>query len=291
MRVTQSMLVNHFVQNLLGNQRRMYELHRQASSGVRLHQPSDDPLAVAQVMRFDSEAVDIRRFTDNARDALDWLGATDASLQEFHDAVHRAREMVVRGASDSLSDEDRQAVAAEMDQLIDHLIQAANATYKGRYIFAGTETLTRPFERTAGTITYSGNDLAIERAVGVDARVQVNVPGQPLLDVLNSLQAAYDDMVANNTAALSTVHLSALDTAVEALLAVRSQVGARANRVEWASARLGDVAFQVEKLGSELRDADIARVLVDLRAVEVTLQATMASASRMFETSLVNFLR
>jgi len=30
---------------------------------------------------------------------------------------------------------------------------------------------------------------------------------------------------------------------------------------------------------------------VDLRAVEVTLQTSMAAAARMFDTTLVNFLR
>jgi len=68
-------------------------------------------------------------------------------------------------------------------------------------------------------------------------------------------------------------------------------VGARMNRAEWTVDRLTDLSLQVQALSSELRDADVARVLVDLRAVEVTLQTSMAAAARMFDTTLVNFLR
>ena len=62
MRVTHSMFVNHFVHNLNNNHRRLYDLYAQASSCVRLQRPSDDPLAVSRVMRFDSELVATHRF-------------------------------------------------------------------------------------------------------------------------------------------------------------------------------------------------------------------------------------
>src|SRR5690606_5428221 len=156
------MYVNHFTENLARNQRRQINLYTQASSGIRLHRPSDDPLAVSRVMRFDSELVDIERFLSNALDARDWLGATDAVLQEMHDALHRGRELVILAANDTFSETDRLAAADELDQLLDHLFGVANTQYKGRYLFAGTETLTKPFTRLDPPDTSTGSPVYVQ---------------------------------------------------------------------------------------------------------------------------------
>lgn len=301
MRVTHSMYVNHFTQNLARNQRRQIQLYTQASSGIRLHRPSDDPLAVSRVMRFDSELVDIERFLSNALDARDWLGATDAALQEVHNVLHRARELVILAANGTLADTDRAAAADELGQLLEHLVEVANTQYKGRYLFAGTETLTKPFTLLASTdpvdghvdyqVQYHGNDGAIERTIGPGVLLQVNQDGGVLEDVLEVLATAVEHMRANDVASLSGSDLAEIDRVVDELLRIRSAVGARMNRAEWTVDRLTDLSLQVQALSSELRDADVARVLVDLRAVEVTLQTSMAAAARMFDTTLVNFLR
>lgn len=300
MRVTHSMYVNHFTQNLARNQRRQIQLYTQASSGIRLHRPSDDPLAVSRVMRFDSELVDIERFLSNALDARDWLGATDAALQEVHNVLHRARELVILAANGTLADTDRAAAADELGQLLEHLVEVANTQYKGRYLFAGTETLTKPFTLLASTdpvdghvdyVQYHGNDGAIERTIGPGVLLQVNQDGEVLEDVLEVLATAVEHMRANDVASLSGSDLAEIDQVVDELLRIRSAVGARMNRAEWTVDRLTDLSLQVQALSSELRDADVARVLVDLRAVEVTLQTSMAAAARMFDTTLVNFLR
>ncbi|REJ38141.1 MAG: flagellar hook-associated protein 3 [Bacillota bacterium] len=301
MRVTHSMYVNHFTQNLARNQRRQIQLYTQASSGIRLHRPSDDPLAVSRVMRFDSELVDIERFLSNALDARDWLGATDAALQEVHNVLHRARELVILAANGTLADTDREAAADELGQLLEHLVEVANTQYKGRYLFAGTETLTKPFTLLASTdpvdghvdyqVQYHGNDGAIERTIGPGVLLQVNQDGGVLEDVLEVLATAVEHMRANDVASLSGSDLAEIDRVVDELLRIRSAVGARMNRAEWTGARLTDLSLQVPPLSPGLRDADVARVLVDLRAVEVTLQTSMAAAARMFDTTLVNFLR
>ncbi|MFO7245928.1 MAG: flagellar hook-associated protein FlgL [Bacillota bacterium] len=297
MRVTHSMYVNHFTQNLARNQRRQIQLYTQASSGIRLHRPSDDPLAVSRVMRFDSELVDIERFLSNALDARDWLGATDAALQEVHNVLHRARELVILAANGTLADTDREAAADELGQLLEHLVEVANTQYKGRYLFAGTETLTKPFTLLASTdpvdghVEYHGNDGAIERTIGPGVLLQVNQDGGVLEHVLEVLATAVEHMRANDVASLSGSDLAEIDRVVDELLRIRSAVGARMNRAEWTVDRLTDLSLQVQALSSELRDADVARVLVDLRAVEVTLQTSMAAAARMFDTTLVNFLR
>lgn len=294
MRVTHSMYVSHFTQHLVRNQRRQFELYAQSSSGLRLQRPSDDPLAVARVMRFDSELVDIERFHANALDARDWLGATDSALQEFHDAMHRARELVVLGANDTWSEVDREAAAGELEQLIGHLIEVGNTQYKGRYLFAGTQTLTRPFPPRANPtdpVQYDGDTGVILRAIGPGTSIQVNQHGEALQAAINTLVTALGYMLNHDTASLSDQALGDIDTVVDELMRLRSEIGARVNRAEWTVGRLTDVSLQIQGLSSELRDADVARVLVDLKAVEVTLQATMAGASRMFETTLVNFLR
>src|SRR5690606_30408806 len=164
----------------------------------------------------------------------------------------------------------------------------------------GSSDLTKPFTRldppdtSTGSpvyVQYDGNNQPIHRAIGPGVLLQVNQDGTILTEVLQVLAQAVDLMRSQDSASLSGPVLAEIDRAVDRLMQHRSEVGARMNRAEWTVDRLTDLSLQVQALSSELRDADVARVLVDLRAVEVTLQTSMAAAARMFDTTLVNFLR
>src|SRR3712207_8172722 len=81
------------------------------------------------------------------------------------DLLHRATELTTQGASDSTGPVARAAAAAEIDQLIEALKAEGNASYGGRYIFAGTATKTQPY-LTGATDTYqvaAADRVAIDR--------------------------------------------------------------------------------------------------------------------------------
>jgi len=86
--------------------------------------------------------------------------------------LQRARELAVRGANDTLSAADREAIAREVDGLVEDLLAAANATDgNGNYLFAGYRVRTEPFARkSGGGFEYRGDEGQPRLEIG---------PGQP----------------------------------------------------------------------------------------------------------------
>src|SRR5262249_26346842 len=121
-----------------------------------------------------------RQYRRNVNDGSGWTTATEAALTRITDVVQRARELLVDGGNDSNGPIAREAIATEIDALTESLKQEANATYGGRFGFAGTATETTPYE-IGGADTYAGNAGSVARVIGAGVSVAVNVNAQGLL--------------------------------------------------------------------------------------------------------------
>ena len=71
------------------------------------------------------------------------MSATSTTLSSITDLAQKARELSVQGATDTLAQSGRDAIADQIDQLIAGMKQEANATYDGRYVLGGARR-TRP---------------------------------------------------------------------------------------------------------------------------------------------------
>ncbi|MDZ4133272.1 MAG: hypothetical protein U1E11_09080, partial [Dethiobacteria bacterium] len=83
----------------------------------------------------------------NMNQTRGWLENTESALQNGLDMLQRVRELAVYGANESLTAEDRRAIAPEVEEFIAHLIGVANTETNGLYIFGGHQTLKVPFIR------------------------------------------------------------------------------------------------------------------------------------------------
>lgn len=81
-----------------------------------------------------------------------------------------------------------------------------------------------------------------------------------------------------------------LDAPQETIQDALSIAGSRASRLEATKNRNAEEKVQFENLLSGVRDADIAEVATRLQLQETTLQAALAAAGRILQTTLFNFL-
>lgn len=298
MRVTNSMITRGLLANLNRHMTRMEELHLQLSSGKRLRVPSDDPAGTSIGMRLHTTLTQVRQHRANLDAGLSWLQATDAALQEATDTLNRAKELAVYGATDTLPQESRDALAAEVDQLFQHMIDIANTRHGGLYIFSGNQTLTAPY--TLGPFQpgppaappYAGDDGQRLYEFSDGVTVPVNVPGNevfdPILEALVELRTALE---AGDGRTVGGEVLEKLDAAMDGLLRARANVGARMNRLEMAQARMDDLELNLEQILSNTEDVDIARVIIDLKVSENAYRAALAAGARIIQPSLMDFLR
>ncbi|OUM97586.1 MAG: hypothetical protein BAA04_03395 [Firmicutes bacterium ZCTH02-B6] len=295
MRVTNQMIARGLLANLNNHLQRMEQLHVQLSSGKRLRFPSDDPAATSVAMRLQTGLVQTRQHRANLDAALSWLEATDSALNELTEVLHRAKELAVYGASDTLPQDAREALAKEVDQLFQHAIDIANTRHGGLYIFSGNQTLQQPYTydpAATGAPMYRGDagERKYEFADGVT--VAVNVPGNGVFDpILDALVDLRDALNAGEGDRLGGEVTEGLDDALDNLLRVRADVGARINRMVLARTRLDELELNFEQLLSNTEDVDIARAIVDLKVSENAYRAALAAGARIIQPSLLDFLR
>ena len=303
-RVTHMMTSRSVLADVQDATARLERTRHKLTSGREIGRPSDDPVGTQRALSLRADLEARRQYQRNVDDALAWADAADVALDKMGSAVHRARELVIQGASDTSSPSSRNAIALEIDQLIEAVKQEANATHAGRYVFSGTDTTTRPY--SAGPVdTYAGNAATIAREIGPGVSIRVNTvawdvlgsgqnaggPGvgdDKLLDVLRDIA---DDLRAGNGPALRGTDLSRLDANLDEISRQRATVGATANRLEFAGSRLAELEESAQRLLSETEDADMAKAMVDFSMQQSVYQAALKSGANIVQASLLDFLR
>ncbi len=289
MRVTNQMLADRVLADLNATNTRRMKIHQQMSSGRRLEVPSDDPVKVVDALRYRSNLVETEQYLANVSEARTWLDTTDSALNNITALVQRARELAVQGAVGALPQSALDALAEEVRNLRDEVINVGNASHGGRYLFSGTKTLTPAFD-AAGV--YQGDTGQISREVGPGVSVGINVRGdlaiKPAIDALSQLAA---DLAAGNTNAVGGADLGQLDAAIDTLFKYRAEVGAKFNRLELAENRLQDLSVSLNRLQSDVEDTDLAEAGVRLAEMESAYRVALSAAGRIVQPTLLDFLR
>ncbi|MGE5605490.1 MAG: flagellar hook-associated protein FlgL [Bacteroidota bacterium] len=159
MRVSNKMFYSKYSFNLMNNEAAIQKFTNQISTGKRIHLPSDDPIGTARAMSNRTRLTEIDQYIDNSNQAMSWLNACDDALMTLDSDLQRVRELVIAGANDTLTQESRISLAAEVDQIRDAIMQIANSNIDDRYVFAGDKSSNPPY--TIRTIV-SGDALNLE---------------------------------------------------------------------------------------------------------------------------------
>lgn len=290
-RVTNSMTSRTVMSDIQSVFSELSKTQQKLSSGKEISKPSDDPFGTSRALLYRAGLAANQQYQVNAADATSWLDATDTALSQMGSDADRARVLVLQGANDTLSGQQRGAIATELDQLAESVKSSANTQYAGRYIFSGTATTTAPYA-LGGADTYLGNSGSISREIGQNVQVPINVTGDtvatPLLAAIR--QAAIDLRAGGTPANLSTSDLTALDSAQDGILTTRASVGARTNRLTAATDRLQQLEQAQTQQLSDVEDADIAQTMTDYSTQAAVYQAALKSGANLIQPSLMNFL-
>mgnify|MGYP001292127482 FL=1 len=183
-RVTNSMMNQIFLSDMHSNLERMLKLQRQMSTG-KLHQhPSDDPLAVGRELSLSTTIFENEQYLKNLDDGMMWLSNTDAALNQITDVIQRIRELAIYAGNGTFEETEYAAIAEELYQLQEELMNTANFSVEGRYLFSGLNATQRPFVRDAnGKIIYMGNQLHVEYEVERGVMGQVSLHGREVFPI------------------------------------------------------------------------------------------------------------
>jgi flagellar hook-associated protein 3 FlgL len=205
------------------------------------------------------------------------------------------RELVVQAKNDTNNPENRQAIAKEIEQLKQDLVQTANTQVAGRYIFNGTKIDQAPvtYDNNGGTPTVNldTNEFRIEVSKGIT--LQANIDGSKVFsqDLFNTVSDIHSALQDGQSSEQLDGLLKRLDDHLSNLSAERSELGARYNRLELIESRLGTQEVIANSVLSDNEDADIERVITDLKTQESVHRAALSVGARIIQPTLMDFLR
>jgi flagellar hook-associated protein 3 len=152
-------------------------VQEQLSTGKRLLKPSDNPVDTANDVKLKTQLAQQTQFHTNIQDGLSFMNVTDTAMQSMNTIMQRLRELAVQGASDTLSGSDRADIQQEADQLFRQLVTLTNTSYKGDYVFGGTQSKIAPFP-VQSSAAGSATDYADMKMAYYDGSGGVNVAAQ-----------------------------------------------------------------------------------------------------------------
>ncbi len=296
MRVADQQIYGTLLGNLQRSRSQILTAQDQISSQRKVSTPSDDPSAFGQIVLDKSALSQTTQWIRNVDFGTARVDAADQALSQVQNLITRVRELTIQGSSDTTSAEGRRTIAKEVRQLQRQLVQLGNTEVAGQAIFAGTKTDVNPFTITSGdTVAYQGNNESQSIAVGENQTVQILVPGSSIFtgsstNIFDSLRDLLTALEGNDRNGIQA-GLGNLDLATAQISDAQGTVGALANRLQVTHDALDTATLTISKAISDNQDADLAKAIAQLSLQQVSVQAASQAFARIFDTSLLNYLR
>ncbi|WP_415892509.1 flagellar hook-associated protein FlgL [Neptuniibacter sp. PT8_73] len=203
MRISTQQVFLSNIDNLSKTSSDLFQTQQQLSTGKRVLQPSDDPLASAQIQKFKKEIARTEQFSGNIEVADRRLELEEITIEQINNQSIRLRELTIQGKNETLSETDRRVIASEVDEIIKSLDSLMNTKdVQGEFLFAGNKGFTEPYtlDQTTGRYVFNGDDGQRFLQVGPENKVAstdsgldifekvAKVPGYVIENVTQSVQ-------------------------------------------------------------------------------------------------------
>jgi flagellin-like hook-associated protein FlgL len=155
----------------------IFRLQNQISTGRRITRPSEDAPAAQRAITLQRLIERKTQLQSNVNTGLSYLIATDVALNDVSSLLGDIRGLALGAASTTATDEERAVAATEVDQAIDQLLAVGNRRFRGRYLFAGSQTNVEPYSKSGNAVSYAGDEKSIQNFSDLDVLFSTNAPG------------------------------------------------------------------------------------------------------------------
>lgn len=229
------------------------------SSGLRINRAADDAagLAISEKMR--AQIRGMRQAIRNAQDGISFIQTAEGALNETHAILNRMRELTVQAANGIYTDEDKEKLQEEFDQLRAELDRIADTTeFNTQELLNGT---------------FSGTSIAFQVGANEGQRISTEIGSMKAADL--GISSGLSIGAGTTPTELDSV-LNAIDDAIDTVSAERSKLGAIQNRLEHTIANLSVTMENLAASESRIRDVDMAQEMTEFTKNQILMQSATA---------------
>lgn len=212
-------------------------IYSQISSGIKLQSAADGAAEMAIATKENAQINGLNMGERNAQDGKSLLNVADGAMENIADQLQRIRELAVQASNTAvLTNDDRQMIQDEIDQLKEGISDIANNTeFNRKNLLDGSYK--------DGYIASGPNGTGMMLNIG-DATLQ-------------ALGIADFDVTGDFS-------VSTIDDALSKVSSNRSQIGAQSNSMDYMISYDSNASYNLTSATSRLEDADIAKLASEL---------------------------
>lgn len=294
MRISTAQYYRVNTEQMQARQNKVAETQAKLGSGKQILHPSEDPNKADLMSRLESAKEKQRVYGKNLDAAETRLTAEETVLTSMIQIMQRITELGIQAGNDTLGDEDRDVIGAEVSALRGELLNLSNTRdLNGNYIFSGNKVDQPAFvESASGVISYNGDYGRFEINVSDVRKMSVNTIGPELFTSADF--ATLDDLVAK----LAADDGDGVRSAIGGLHAIHDKLtvsygtmAGRVSEIESQRAIIEDTQLRLDELLMREDDLDYATAVTELTQESLALQALQASFAKLSQISLFDYIR
>jgi flagellar hook-associated protein 3 FlgL len=287
-----------FLASLNSIQLQMQQSQAEVSSGLRVQQASDDPTEIAEILQLQGDISQNQQIQSNLNSVSSDLGTADSALQTAVQVVENATSLGAQGASTTSTADERTNLAQQVNGILQTLVGIANTNIDGRYIFSGDQDTQAAYQidptqpegvkqlvnapATQVVVDASGTSISVSKTAQeiFDAKdANGNPTAGNVFAAVNSLVTA---LQSNNQTDISQAVIS-LQSADQYLNDQLAFYGQAESSITTATTVAQQFQTQETSNLSQLRDADVASVAVQLTQEQNQNQAALSAESTLLQ--------
>ncbi|EIU9967779.1 flagellar hook-associated protein FlgL [Campylobacter coli] len=177
MRITNKLNFTNSISTSMGAQSSLYQISQQLSSGIKIQNSYEDASVYIDNTRLEYEIKTLEQVKQATNSAKEMTQNSMKALQDMVKLLEEFKVKVTQAASDSNSQTSREAIAKELERIKESIVQLANTSVNGQYLFAGSQVANKPFDSNGN---YYGDKNNINVVTGSGTESPYNIPGWDL---------------------------------------------------------------------------------------------------------------
>lgn len=176
----------------MGGASALNKLAMQLSSGLKIQDSYEDASVYIDSTRLEYELKTLEQIKEATNSAKEMTANSMKALQDMVKLLEDFKVKVTQAASDGNSQTSREAIAKELTRIKEQIVQLANTSVNGQYLFSGAQLNNKPFDSKGN---YFGDKNNVNVVTGAGTESPYNIPG---FDLFFKADGDYQKQITTN---------------------------------------------------------------------------------------------
>ena len=177
MRITNKLNTYNSINQVQTGMKNLYKSYNQLSSGLQIRNSYEGAGMYITNTRLEYEYATLSQIEDASKLADELMKNTDSTMSEMEKLLTQFKVKVTEAANATQTPISREVIAKELETIRQQIVDLANTSVNGQFLFSGSLTNTKPFDYSGN---YYGDDKRLNIVTGDGVKNAYNIPGYDL---------------------------------------------------------------------------------------------------------------